>query len=339
MTENLKIVVPMAGFGKRMRPHTWSRPKPLVSAAGKPILEHVLDGLKTAPNADQAEMIFIVGYLGEKVENYMATEHPEIKAHFVEQKEMLGQSHAIAEAREYLHGPTLIVFVDTVIDADFSFLKDEDADAVIWVKEVEDPRRFGVVEVGENGLVKGLIEKPDSKDNNLAIVGIYYFKDGKQLLDAIDEQIENKVQTKNEYFLADAIDLMLKKDMKLRPKNVGLWLDAGLPETVLESNRTLLKKGQDNSETITEREGVIILPPVNIHPKAQISNSRIGPNVSVAADCQISNSQIEESVLERGAQVIDSRIQDSILGERSRVQGFSGSLNVGDDSQISTNQS
>ena len=164
MPENLNIIIPMAGFGTRMRPHTWSKPKPLVSAAGQAILGHVLDGLQSAPNAEQAEIVFILGYLGEQVEKYMASQYPELKTHFVEQKELLGQSHALVQAREYLKGPTLIVFVDTLIDADYSFLADEDADAVIWVKAVDDPRRFGVVDVGADGFVQGLIEKPDSMD-------------------------------------------------------------------------------------------------------------------------------------------------------------------------------
>lgn len=332
MSDSLKIVIPTAGFGTRMRPHTWSRPKPLVSAAGKTILGHVLDGIQTAPNAENAEFVFIVGYLGEQIERYMAEAHPAVKAHFVQQKELLGQSHAIAQAREYLQGPTLIVFVDTVIDADYAFLADEKADSVIWVKEVEDPRRFGVVEVGEDGLVKGLIEKPDTMENNLAVVGIYYFKRGEDLIAAIDQQIAENVQTKNEFFLADAIDLMLKKGMTLRPEQVNQWLDAGLPETVLETNRTLLAQGRDNSDTIKSKEDVTIKPPVFVDPSAEIVDSVIGPNVSIAADCVVRQSQVEESILERGVEIEGSELHTSIIGERCRVSGARGSLNIGDDS-------
>lgn len=333
MTEPLKIIVPMAGFGKRMRPHTWSRPKPLLSVAGDTVLGHVLTTLKTAPNAQDAEIVFIVGYLGDQVQAYMQANHPEIKAHYVQQEELLGQSHAIAMARQHMQGPTLIVFVDTLIDADFGFLADEEADAVIWVKEVEDPRRFGVVEVDDEGWVKGLIEKPDDVSNNLAIVGIYYFKRGEDLLASIDEQISQKKKTKNEYFLADAIDLMLKKGLTLKAVSVEVWLDAGVPETVLHTNRHLLDNGRDNSAEAAKRAGVEIKPPVFIHPSAKVEQSTIGPHVSIGRDCHVQGSHIKNSILEAGAQVSNSELRASLLGERSQVSGIRGSLNLGDDSQ------
>ena len=334
MAEGLKIIVPMAGFGKRMRPHTWSRPKPLISAAGDTVLGHVLTTLKTRPNAESAEMVFIVGYLGDQVKDYMQSNYPEITTHYVHQEELLGQSHAIAMAREHMQGPMLIVFVDTVIDTDFSFLADEETDAVIWVKEVEDPRRFGVVEVGEEGYVKGLIEKPDNASNNLAIVGIYYFKRGEDLLATIDEQINQGVQTQNEYFLADAIDMMLKKGLKLRPEPVDVWLDAGVPETVLHTNRHLLDEGRDNSAEAAKREGVEIRPPVFIHPSAKVEKSTIGPYVSIGRASKITGSQLENSVLESAVKVNDSTLKDSLLGERTQVSSMKGSLNLGDDSKV-----
>lgn len=334
MADPFKIIIPMAGFGTRMRPHTWSRPKPLVSAAGDTVLGHVLHVLETVPNAEDAEMVFVVGYLGEQVQAYMAANYPKIKASFVRQEELLGQSHAIAMAREHIQGPTLIVFVDTVIDTDYSFLANEEADAVIWVKEVDDPRRFGVVEVDEEGWVRGLIEKPDNDENKLAVVGIYYFKRGEDLMAAIDRQIAQKVQTKNEFFLADAIGLMLKDGLRLRPEAVEVWLDAGVPETVLHTNRHLLDEGRDNSEEAAKRPGVTVNAPVFVHPSAQISNSVIGPYVSIGRDCQVRSSQIEDSVLEAGARVEDSLLHASLLGERSLVRGLRGRANVGDDSQI-----
>ena len=335
MGDALTIVVPMAGLGTRMRPHTWSRPKPLVSAAGNTVLGHVLELLKTTPNADDAEMVFIVGYLGDQIKGYMQANHPNIKTHYIEQKETLGQSHAIAMAREHIRGPMLVVFVDTVIDTDFSFLADEEADAVIWVKEVEDPRRFGVVELDEEGWVRGLIEKPDSDENRLAIVGIYYFKRGEDLIAAIDEQISQDMQTKHEFFLADAIDLMLKQGLRLRPEPVNVWLDAGVPETVLQTNRHLLAKGKDNSEEASQRPGVIIKPPVFVHPSASVKDSTLGPHVSVGRECVIKGSVIEDSVLEAGAVVSGSKLHGSILGERSQVEGYEGTLNIGDDSVVS----
>ena len=331
---NLKIIIPMAGFGTRLRPHTWSKPKPLVSVAGKAVLGHVLDIFATVPDAEDTELVFIIGYLGEQIKNYMQVRHPEIKTHYIVQEEKRGQSHAIALAREFLQGPTLVAFVDTIIDTDLSILADEYAEAVIWVKEVEDPRRFGVVDADEDNWVKGIIEKPDSMENNLAVVGFYYFKRGENLLAAIDEQIQSDVQTKGEYFIADAIGLMLKKGLKLRAETVNIWLDAGLPETVLETNRYLLAHGHDDTAVATLRKDAQIHAPVYIHPSAQVQGAVIGPHVSIGPDCLVHNSSIKNSVLETGAQVQDSQLEGSLIGERAQVTGFHGTLNIGDDAVV-----
>lgn len=330
----LKIIIPMAGYGTRLRPHTWSKPKPLVSAAGKTVLGHVLDVLATTPNAENLEIVFIVGYLGDQVQPFMQANYPQVKAHYLMQEEMGGQSHAIAMARDYINGPTLVFFVDTLTpNTDMSFLAEEQAEAVIWVKEVEDPRRFGVVEIDEAGMVRSIIEKPDTIENNLAIIGYYYFQRGEDLIAAIDEQIENKIQTKGEYFLADAMSLMLKKGLRMRAQQVDVWLDAGLPETVLETNRYYLETGQDNTAA-AQRPDVTILPPVYIHPDAEVEASTIGPHVSIAADCRVLNSTIENSVLEAGAQVKNAQLTASLVGVRALVQGVTGSVNIGDDSQV-----
>ncbi len=334
MTEPLKIIIPMAGFGTRLRPHTWSRPKPLLSAAGDTILGHVLKLLQTAPGAERAEFVFIVGWLGQQVHDYMQAEHPKIHAHFVQQSELKGQSHAIAQAREYIKGPTLIIFVDTVVETDFSGLDKEEADAVAWVKAVEDPRRFGVADVDAGGRVRGLIEKPSDMKNNLAVVGIYYFKRGEDLLAAIDEQMQKGVLTKNEFFLADAIDMMLKKGLKMRVQVVEEWLDAGLPETVLETNRKLLEKGRDNSSEASKRPGVTIKPPVHIHPEAVVENSTLGPYVSIGRGSVVRNSTIEDAVIEREALIENCVLKASLIGERSHVSGVKGKVNVGDDSRV-----
>lgn len=332
--EPLKIIIPMAGFGTRLRPHTWSRPKPLLSAAGDTILGHVLKLLKTAPGADRAEFVFIVGYLGGQVQAYIRAEHPKLKAHFVEQKELLGQSHALAQAREFMQGHTLIIFVDTLIETDFSGLDKEEADAVAWVKPVEDPRRFGVADADAEGWVHGLIEKPSDMKNNLAVVGIYYFKRGEDLMATIDEQMKQGVRTKDEFFLADAIDMMLKKGLRMRVEIVDEWLDAGLPETVLETNRRLLEKGRDNSAEAEKRKGLTIKPPVYIHPDTTMENSTVGPYVSIGRGATVRNSHIENSVVERAVIIEDCRLSGSMIGERSQVRGVNGTVNVGDDSQV-----
>ena len=332
--DHLKIIIPMAGFGTRLRPHTWSKPKPLVSAAGRAVLDHVLETFSTAPNFDDAEMVFIIGYLGDQVRAFMQANYPEVKAHFVVQDEMRGQSHAVAFAREFMQGPTLLAFVDTLVETDLGFLADEEAQAVIWVKRVEDPRRFGVVEVGDDDRVTGLIEKPDNMDNDLAIVGFYYFKQGQDLMAAIDQQLAADRQTKGEFYLADAVDMMLKEGLHMRPERVDIWLDAGVPATVLETNQYLLENGRDNTSEVPARADLTLTAPVYIDPSAAISNSSIGPYVSIGAHCVVEHSTVRDTVLEEGAAVRNSHLNHSLVGSRARVEELRGSVNIGDDSSI-----
>ena len=185
MTEILKVVIPMAGYGKRLRPHTWSRPKQLITLAGKTVIEHVLDTFSTLPEGLRVEFVFIVGYLGDTIRAFMDECYPDLIVHYVIQEEMHGQSHAIYLARNYINGPMIMVFADTLIETDLSFLDGEKSDIVAWVKPVPDPRRFGVAEVGKGQRVTRLIEKPKAMDNNLALVGFYYFKNGQDLIRAI----------------------------------------------------------------------------------------------------------------------------------------------------------
>jgi len=195
MTETMKIFIPMAGWGTRMRPHTWSKPKPLVSVAGKTSLEHLLDMFNTVPDTNNVEFVFIVGpYLGElQVPPFVRENYPGMKAHFVVQNEMKGQSHALWLAREFMHGAMIVCFSDTLLDTDFSFLANEEADVVAWVMPMEDPRRFGVAELNDEGWVTRFIEKPESMENNLVVVGCYYFKSAEKLCSAIEKQMERNL--------------------------------------------------------------------------------------------------------------------------------------------------
>jgi glucose-1-phosphate thymidylyltransferase len=334
MSETLKIVIPMAGYGTRLRPHTWSRPKQLISLAGKSVLSHLFDMFGTLPDPDKVEFVFIVGYLGEKIEEYMNTQHPEYKVHYVVQEEMRGQSHAIYLAKEYLNGPMLMVFADTLIETDLSILGSDDSDVIAWVKPVPDPRRFGVTEIGPDGYVTRLIEKPKEMYNNLAVVGFYYFKESTQLIAAIEEQMERTLQLKGEFFLADAINIMLEREAKMTTQRVDIWLDAGTAEAVLETNQYLLENGHDNSEEVNQRTDVTVIPPVFVHPSADVRTSVIGPHVSIGANCKVNNCVIRDSILEDHTQVADIVLTRSLFGEHTCVEGNARSLNVGDNSEI-----
>ncbi|OIO84116.1 MAG: hypothetical protein AUK01_10655 [Anaerolineae bacterium CG2_30_57_67] len=330
----MKVIIPMAGWGTRMRPHTWSKPKPLVSVAGKTSFDHLMDMFKSLPDPKKAEFIFIIGpFLGEQIPIYVQKNYPDIKAHFVVQEEMKGQSHAMWLARHQLTGPTLMVFSDTLLNTDFSFLKNEPADGVAWVKAVPDPRRFGVAEVKDGNIIR-LIEKPQTMENNLALVGCYYFKKGETLIAAIDEQIKRGIQLKGEYFLADAINILLEHGAQMRIQSVETWLDTGTIESTLETNRYMLDHGRDNSAEAEKRPGISIVPPVFIHPSARVGHSVIGPHVSIAAECEVNGCILRESILDDGAVVDDAVLTGSFIGRQARVKGKTTTLNIGDNSSI-----
>lgn len=326
----MKVVIPLAGFGTRLRPHTFTKPKPLINVAGKPVLGHVLDMFNNIP---VDEFIFITGYLGDQIESYVSKHYPNLKATYFEQKEMNGQSTAVYLAKDRLSGPMLIVFVDTIVETDLSVLQTETADAIAWVKPVEDPRRFGVALVGPDGYVTQLIEKPDDINNNLAIVGFYYLKDSQAFMRAIEQQIAQNIKTKNEYFLADALQLMLKQGMKMKVVPVEVWEDCGKPETVLHTNEYLLDHGHDNSASV-QVKGSIIIPPVHIDPSAKIVGSIVGPHVTIAAGCVVEQSIVHDSIIDEFSTIQHALLAQSLIGKDARLTGKYRTFNIGDSSEV-----
>jgi glucose-1-phosphate thymidylyltransferase len=342
MTQTLKIVILTAGWATRMRPQTWSKPKPLVSVAGRTVLDHLLNQFESVPSGMEVEYVFIVGpYLGEtQIPPYVKEHYPSLKAHYVLQPVMKGQSDALWLAREYMTGPVLICFSDTLMDTDFSFLADEKADGVAWVKPVPDPRRFGVAEVDGEGWVTNLVEKPQIMDNNLVVIGCYYFKDAGNLLSAVEEQFRRGTSLKGEYFLTDTINIMIEGGLKMHTQTVEVWLDTGTIDATLETNRYLLEHGKGSKTKDQKQHGIKIVPPVFVHASAEISNSVIGPYASIGAKCMITGSRVEDSIIEDGATVEAAALQGSFIGRQARVQGHSADnpplkLNIGDDSSVS----
>lgn len=328
----MKVIIPLAGFGKRMRPHTWSKPKPLLNVAGKPVLGHILDKLADL-DVDVEELIFIVGWLGEQIEEYYAASGYTYPARYVEQRELLGQAHAIWLAREYLTGSVLIIFVDTIFDADLSGLETSGLDGVLYVREVQDPRRFGVTVLGEDGLVTRLVEKPASFDNRLVVIGVYYVHDASWMLRAIEELMAQNIQTKGEFYLADAYTLMIEQGARFGVREVSVWEDCGTPQDVLRTNRFLLEHGRDNGSDLAGSNSVI-LPPVYIAPSAQVEHSIIGPYVTIAEDSVVKQSIIRDSIIDEGAYIDDTMLDRSLIGKDAVVRGRYRILNVGDSSRV-----
>ena len=325
----MKVIIPLAGLGTRLRPHTYTKPKPLINVAGKPMLAHILDQFR---GLDVEEYIFIVGYLGDQIEKYVSQQYG-FKARYVTQYEMLGQAHALWLCRDYVSGPVLMVFGDTYFEADLSDVQAGLTDSIAYVQEVQDPRRFGVAVLGADGYVERFVEKPSSMENRLAVIGMYYFTDGPALMQACSELMDKRIQTKGEYFLTDAINLMIPKGQRFITRPAKEWRDTGKPETVLDTNRYLLRNGSDNSDQISYPNSVII-PPVNIHPSASIEESIIGPYATIGAECKITRSIIRDSIIDVGALIEESTMDQSLVGKEAIVKGRYRRFNVGDSAMV-----
>jgi glucose-1-phosphate thymidylyltransferase len=320
------VILPVAGFGTRLRPQTWTKPKPLVSVAGKPMLEHVLD--RVLP-LNPAKVVFITGFLGEQIESW-ARGNLDVPVAFVEQPEMRGQTDAILRTRDLVAGDALILFPDMLFEADFSPLYDVAADVVMFTKEVEDPSALGIAVV-EDGRIVRLVEKPQEPISNLAVIGIYYVRHMSDLYTAIEEQMRRGLSLKNEYFIADAIQLMIDAGARVIPMPVTEWEDCGNAETLLATNRYLLQR--QNTDVGT-RNGSAIVSPSFVADDAVIVHSVVGPFASIGPGVTVRDSIVRDSIVEEHAQISEALLDGSIVGRRARISGLARGLNVGDDSVI-----
>lgn len=321
----MNVIILTAGLGTRLRPHTFSKPKPLVSVAGKEVLGHIIDDLEEI-RID--ELICVTGYLGNQIEEYVRANYS-YPMRFLVQSEMRGQADAIFLARD-LEGPLLIVFGDGLFGLDKVRLNSHPSEGIIYCKEVEDPRRFGVAVV-EDGQITRLVEKPSTPVSNLAVIGVYYVPEARRLMEAIAYIMERKIQTKGEYYLADALQVMIERGEVFRTERVPMWHDCGTIEALLETNRYLLDNGHSR---MPEDGSSVILPPVYIAPSAVIESSVIGPYVSIAEGAVVRRAIVEDSIINEGAQIQSVIMAKSLIGDRAFVDGISQELNVGDQSDI-----
>jgi glucose-1-phosphate thymidylyltransferase len=315
------IILPVAGLGTRLRPHTWSKPKPLVSVGGKPMLAHVLD--RVLP-VDPDSVVFVTGFLGDQIESW-ARGHYDVPMTFIEQPEMLGQTDAIIRTREVVSGEALILFPDMIFDADFSGLRSVDADVVMYCKEVDDPSALGIAVV-EAGRIVRLIEKPREPISNLAVIGIYYFRSMPDLFAAIEEQMARGIRLKNEYFIADAIQLMIDAGKKVVPAMVSAWEDCGNAEALLATNRYLL----DRLPGTHDERAAVVVHPSAIASDAIIERAVVGPYASIGAGAVIRDAVVRDSIIEDGASVENMIVTHSIVGRNARVSGRPAKLSLGD---------
>lgn len=321
----MRAIIPVAGMGKRLRPHTHTQPKVLMNVAGKPILAYILDDLVDL-GVDQ--ITFVVGYLAEKVEEFVRERYP-FRAHFVYQKEPLGNGHAIYVAREHLTEPTLVLFGDTIVQGDLRAAVRLPHSA-IGVHRVDDPRAFGVVELDGDGFVRRLWEKPAVPPSDLVVVGVYVIQRPAPFRTALERLVEEHAPVNGEYWLADALQLMIDGGERLQTFPVQHWYDCGTPESLLRANHALL----EDAPAQAGRAGSVVVPPVFIAESAVVEESIVGPYVTVAEGARVVNAVLRDSIVNANARVESVLLEHSIIGENAAVTGRRARINLGDSSEV-----
>ncbi len=328
----MKVIIPLAGKGTRLRPHTHLVPKPMLKIAGKPVMAYILEDLQKLGNV--SEVIYVTGHLKEKVEDYARTQFASLPATFVEQKVQDGTAGAVKLAQPFVNGEdVLIIFVDTIFETDLSVIKATEADGIIWVKEVEDYQRFGVVVTDKDGNMTKIVEKPSTPISKRANIGLYYIRNSKLLFEGIDHVL-TQPQNKGEYYLTDAFQYMIDKGAKLKVIDVEGWYDAGKLDTLLETNETVLSKLGGARRPKSVPAGVTIHDPVYIEDDVTLSKSTIGPNVSIGAGSRIEGSTLSHTIVGKKANVKGSTLKNSLVGDDVTIEGLKGELTVSDHSEI-----
>ena len=329
----MKAIIPLAGKGTRLRPHTYVMPKPLLRVAGRPVMSYILDDLL---ELGVDEMVFVVGYLRDTIQDYIAEAYPNITAHYVVQEVQDGTAGAVHLAEPFVDEEVLILFVDTLFDADLTLVREvtEDTGGIIWAKEVEDYQRFGVILTDEDGHMVRIVEKPSEPISKLANIGLYYMKDWQLLFEGIRHTLDDAPGPSGEFYLTDAFQYMVDQGSKIRVAPVAGWYDCGKPETLLETNRHLLLTGRSGIADSAILEGSTVNDPVRVEEGAVVRNSVLGPNVTVEAGARVENSTVADAILGSGSSIVGSTLHDSLVGSDSRVAGYRGSLSIGDHSEV-----
>ncbi|MBL0232177.1 MAG: NTP transferase domain-containing protein [Chitinophagaceae bacterium] len=326
----MKAIIPVAGAGTKLRPHSYTQPKALIPLAGKTVLSIIVDQLK---DAGIQEFIFIVGYLGEKIEDYVRHKYPELKAHYVHQHDRQGIGHAIRLTRNIAGDDEIFVVLgDSICEYDVKAVVDS-KESMIGLRKVDDPREFGVAEINEDGYITHVVEKPQIPKSNMAMVGVYKIVESKQMFECLENNIHQGLRTHGEYSLTDALDCMIKMNVPLRSFKVENWFDCGRKETLLESNATLLKKFATPIDT-HQYENTVIIPPVSIGANCTIRNSIIGPNVAIGDNTTLDYSIVKDSIIGSFSNLFDIVLDESVIGSDTNLRGETRSLNIGDNTSI-----
>ncbi|NOT49872.1 MAG: NTP transferase domain-containing protein [Chitinophagaceae bacterium] len=326
----MKAIIPVAGAGSKLRPQSYSQPKALIPLAGKNVLSIIIDQLK---GVGITEFVFIVGYLGDKIEDYVKNKYPGLKVHYVHQVDRQGVGHAIRLTREIVNKDEVVVVLgDTICEYDVQEMMDNPY-SMIGVRKVDDPRDFGVAEIEEDGFISHVVEKPHIPKSNMAMVGVYKIKESEQMFQCLENNIRQGLRSHGEYSLTDALDCMIQMGAKFKSFKVENWFDCGKKETMLESNAVLLKKFATQT-TPDQFENTVIIPPVSIGKGCNIKNSIIGPNVSIGEETNIDYSIVKNSIIGSFSKLFDIVLDDSIIGSDTNLIGETRSLNIGDNASI-----